>query len=274
MNLSKLSNLQQRIVAGLTGAAILVGGILFSEWTFFTIFLMICCLSLVEFYNLLARSGTPVNRDFGIVAGAIIFTLIFLMESGQVSFLYFYFIFPFLFLLFIIELFRKQEKPFTTIGFTFLGIFYIAIPYGLISVSAYYLGQYNPFIVLGILLMLWGNDIGGYVAGMTMGKHKLFLRVSPKKTWEGSIGGGLLSLVVAAVISTFMTDLKLHQWLTMSMIIVIFGSYGDLVESLFKRSLSIKDSGGLIPGHGGFLDRFDGLLMSSPFIAAYLKIFS
>lgn len=273
MNLNKLSNLQQRIIFGLSGAALLVSGVLISEWTYFLIFFGICLVSLIEFYQLLTKSGIKSNPGFGVLAGITIFILIFLMEKGLVGFQFFYLLFPFMFILFIIELFRKQDTPFATIGYTFLGIIYISIPYGLLNVSAYYLGEYSSGIILGILLLLWGNDVGGYIAGMTIGKHKLFLRVSPKKTWEGSIGGGIMSLVAAFGISFFIPDLAMYQWMILSLIIVVFGSYGDLVESLFKRSLAIKDSGDLIPGHGGFLDRFDGLLLAAPFIAAYLKIF-
>lgn len=106
-----------------------------------------------------------------------------------------------------------------------------------------------------------------------MGRTKLFLRVSPGKTWEGTLGGGLLSILVAIGLSYFFTELTLFQWLCMSVIIVIAGTYGDLVESSFKRSLEIKDSGAAIPGHGGFLDRFDGWLLASPFIAVFLELF-
>jgi len=274
MKLNKLNNLQQRIIAGLIGAAILISGTVISEWTYFLVFFAITLLSLIEFFQLLKKSSLRANSGFGITAGLFIYILFFLVEKEIVDFQFLYLIFPLLFLLFIIELFKEQTTPFATIGYTFLGIIYIAIPFGLLHTTVYLFSTYSWQIILGILLLLWGNDIGGYIAGKTMGRHKLFQRISPKKTWEGSIGGGILSLLVAFAISTFMTDLHLINWIVIAFIIIVFGSYGDLVESSFKRSISIKDSGGLIPGHGGFLDRFDGLLLASPFIISYLKLFA
>ena len=127
---------------------------------------------------------------------------------------------------------------------------------------------------LGCLFLLWASDTGAYFAGTKFGKTKLFERVSPKKSWEGSIGGFIASMIVAYVLSRYFLDLKVWQWFGCGAIIVVAGTYGDLVESLFKRSIHIKDSASTIPGHGGFLDRFDGLLLSIPFIITFLKLFS
>lgn len=272
--LSRLSNLQQRIVAGIIGGILIIAAIALNEWTYFSLFLVLCFLCLKEFYNLLDSAEIKTNKGFGIASGMIIYVLIFLIEKQELNFSFYFLLFPFLFILFITELFKRHERPFFNIAFTFLGIIYIAIPFGLLHVSAYHLQNYSAEIILGILFILWSNDVGGYIAGMTMGKHKLFLRVSPKKTWEGSIGGGILALGIAILISLWFKQLDMIQWMGLAVIIVIFGSYGDLVESLLKRSLAVKDSGASIPGHGGFLDRFDGLILSSPFIAAFLKIIS
>jgi len=126
--------------------------------------------------------------------------------------------------------------------------------------------------VLGMLFILWASDTGAYFSGILFGKKKLFERISPKKTWEGSIGGAFLALVFAYGFSIYFKDLSLVQWLVAAALIVIAGIYGDLVESLFKRSIAIKDSGTSIPGHGGFLDRFDGLLLASPFVAVFISL--
>ncbi len=134
-------------------------------------------------------------------------------------------------------------------------------------------GRYHPLIVIGILLLTWASDTGGYFAGTAFGKTKLFQSISPKKSWEGLIGGAILTLVIAYLISLFADFLPLWKWMVMGVITVVAGTYGDLVESLFKRSIKIKDSGQTLPGHGGFLDRFDALLLSLPFIAAFLKLF-
>ncbi|WP_028979795.1 phosphatidate cytidylyltransferase [Sporocytophaga myxococcoides] len=269
-----MGNLTQRIIAGLAGAFIMVSAICFNEWSYFALVFTICLLSLIEFYNLIEVAEIKPNKIFGVVSGMMIFTLFFLIEKQVLTFDCYFLLFPFLFLLFLMELFRKNDKPFFNIAFTFLGNIYIALPFGLLNVCAFYLQEYNFHIILGILLILWANDIGGYVAGMALGKTKLFFRISPKKTWEGSIGGGLFALAIGFTLSLFWKELDTLHWLIMAAIIVVVGSYGDLVESLLKRSLAIKDSAQTIPGHGGFLDRFDGLLLSSPFIAAFLKIFS
>ena len=149
----------------------------------------------------------------------------------------------------------------------------MAVPFALLNVCVYINGYYSYQIILGLLFIIWASDTGAYFAGPKFGKTKLFERVSPKKSWEGSIGGTIAALVMAAIIATFYNDLFFWEWLVLSVITVVTATYGDLVESLFKRSIAIKDSGTVIPGHGGFLDRFDGLLLSAPFILAYLVLF-
>jgi phosphatidate cytidylyltransferase len=131
---------------------------------------------------------------------------------------------------------------------------------------------YHFQIVLGYLFIVWANDTFAYLTGKTMGKHALFKRISPGKTWEGSLGGLIGSLGVAAVLSLYFSTLLINQWLIIAVIIVVTGTYGDLIKSLMKRSLNIKDSGNILPGHGGMLDRFDSLLGSAPFVFLYLMI--
>lgn len=271
--LSKLSNVNQRIIAGLTGAFLVVSLVCFSEWTYFLLFFSICFFVLNEFYNLLRKADIKPNKIFGISSGMTIYTLVFFIENGLLNFQFYYLLFPFLFCLFLIELFQQNEKPFVNIAFTFLGNIYIAFPFALLHACAFAFGSvYHYEIILGILLLIWANDIGGFFSGMLLGRNKLFIRVSPKKTWEGSVGGALLTIFTGLTLSLFYKDLTAIDWFIMAFVIVVIGSCGDLVESLLKRSLAIKDSGNTIPGHGGFLDRFDSLLLSAPFIAAFLKI--
>ena len=149
----------------------------------------------------------------------------------------------------------------------------MAVPFSLLHVIAFCTGKYQFELVTGILLLTWASDTGGYFAGTLFGKTKLFLRISPKKSWEGFVGGAILTLAIAFLISSYVDILPLWKWMTIGILTVIAGTYGDLVESLFKRSINIKDSSESLPGHGGFLDRFDALLLSLPFIAAFLKLF-
>jgi len=191
----------------------------------------------------------------------------------MIDYSWYFVIFPFATVGFLIKLYRpSDEKPFTNLGFTFLGIIYVSIPFAILHISAFSSGDYSYQIILGLLFFVWASDTGAYFAGIRFGKTKLFARVSPKKSWEGSIGGTLLAFATAFVFSYFFKDLPQWKWFAMAGIMVIVGTYGDLIESLFKRSMEVKDSGSVIPGHGGFLDRFDGLLLSAPFIAAFLKL--
>ena len=272
--LKKYSNLTQRIITAFVGAAVVVFGIVYSEWTYFAIFFTICLLALIEFYRLSGLDGMAPQKSFGTLSGLTIFCLSFFIERGDISFRYYFLIFPLVSCVYMIKLYKKFErKPFTNIAFTFLGIFYVAVPFALLNIATFENGFYNFEIIFGCLFILWATDTGAYFAGTFFGKRKLFERISPKKSWEGALGGALLAFVFALVIARYFDTLEFWQWMGIASIIVVGGIYGDLVESLLKRSIEIKDSGTSLPGHGGFLDRFDGLLISAPFIVAFLEIF-
>ena len=271
--LNNYSNLTQRIVTGLAGTALMVSCILWNEWTYYGIFLFICVMSQLEFYKLTGIDGQVPLKSYGTFCGAALFTITFLQMKGIVSPDAYFIIFPLFTIIYLLKLYKKKErKPFTNIAFTFMGILYIALPFSLLNIIAFSSGTYDWRIVTGLLLLLWSSDTGAYFAGVNFGKRKLFERISPKKSWEGFLGGAALSLTMAVIISQYFENQSLGQWLSLSTIIIIAGTYGDLVESLFKRSISIKDSSSSIPGHGGFLDRFDGLLLAIPFIISYIKL--
>lgn len=273
--LNNLSNLQQRIIAAILGVAIILSGILYSEWTFILLFCAISVLTQLEFYKLLGLDGNLPLTYYGTMCGVFINIITFLIEKELVDFHNYFLISPLVTMIFFIKLYKKKDaKPFQNIAFTFLGIIYVAMPFSLISVLALRGGVYNYEIVLGSLLLLWATDIGAYFAGTYFGKRKLFERVSPKKSWEGAVGGALFAAIIAFVLSIYFKTYAPWQWYCIGALIVVAGTLGDLVESLFKRSMAIKDSGSSIPGHGGFLDRFDGLLLSAPFIVTFVKIFS
>lgn len=268
------SNLTQRIITGLAGSAVIITGIVYSPWTYFAIFAFITVITLLEFYKLSGLDGMIPQKTFGTICGLLIFCASFFIEMEHISWRYYFLIFPLISCVYMIKLYKKFErKPFTNIAFTILGIFYVAMPFALLNIAAFENGNYNYEIMLGCLLILWANDTGGFIAGTLFGKTKLFERISPKKSWEGAVGGAVLGLLFAWGISYYFVTLAFWQWMVISVLIVIGGDYGDLVESLLKRSIEIKDSGDSLPGHGGFLDRFDGLLISAPFIVAFLEIF-
>jgi phosphatidate cytidylyltransferase len=272
--LNKYSNLTQRIITALLGVAVIIFGVVFSEWTYFAVFFIICFFSLREFYALSGLDGMVPLKTFGTICGLVIYCLSFLIEQGTISYRYYFLFFPMISLVYIIKLYKKLErKPFTNIAFTFLGIFYVAMPFALLNIAAFENGSYNFEIIFGCLFILWATDTGAYFAGTLFGKRKLFERISPKKSWEGALGGAVLALIFAYIMAINFHTLAFWQWMSIAVLIIVGGVYGDLVESLLKRSIEIKDSGDALPGHGGFLDRFDGLLISAPFIVAFLEIF-
>ena len=272
--LSRYNNLTQRLITAVVGAVIVTACILFSEWTYFLVFFVVCLFSQLEFYRLVRIDAWSPLVFFGTFCGLLLYSLVFVIEKGYLGHTFYMAIFPVLSLIFLIKLYKKtEEKPFTNIAFTFTGIIYIALPLSLLHLITYSQGHYSWHIVIGLLLIQWASDTGAYFAGTWFGKRKLFERISPMKSWEGSIGGTIVALGMAFFLSFYFTDLSLEQWIIVTAIIVIAGTYGDLVESLFKRSVEIKDSGTKLPGHGGFLDRFDSFLLSIPFLVTYLLIF-
>ena len=174
---------------------------------------------------------------------------------------------------FIQELFKKSEAPFTNIGYTYLGLLFTIIPFTFFHAMAYVDGPFNYHFPLAFLLMLWANDTGAYLTGRWLGRTKLFERHSPKKTWEGTIGGILLSVITITICGYFLLKADIMQLIIISAIGGIAGIFGDLFESSLKRKAGVKDSGNIMPGHGGFLDRFDSLLLATIFVWLYVKLF-
>nr|WP_040400329.1 phosphatidate cytidylyltransferase [Cecembia lonarensis] len=274
-NINNYSNLGQRVITAFIGAVIIIAGSVISPWLYFLIFGLILGFAQMEFYRLTGLDGMLPLKSFGTFLGITIFTLSFLIGIGHLDDKFYFLIFPLASLVFFIKLYRKSDKkPFTGVAFTFLGIFYVAVPFSMLNVAAFAVdGNFHYEVIVGSLFILWASDTGAYFAGTKFGKTKLFERVSPKKSWEGFLGGAALAFLVAYFLSKNFNSLPEWKWLSIATIIIIAGTYGDLIESLFKRSIEIKDSGRSLPGHGGFMDRFDGLLLSAPFIAAFLKIF-
>ena len=269
-----------RAITGALFVAILLVSVYFGALSTFFLFILIVALGTNELYALVKKSKeiAPI-KQLGITTSNLFFITSTLAIQNIIPFKYIAFPFMLLFFLFIVELYRKSKHPFSNIAYTILGSIYVSFPFILLFHLAYY--QDNAFgtdfsfhIIWGFFFMLWANDTGAYLSGRFFGKHKLFERISPKKTWEGSIGGGLLAIGIGYINAIFYPELSLTQWMVVAIITVIFGGLGDLVESMLKRSLNIKDSGTLLPGHGGILDRFDGLFLSVPFIYCYLVLIS
>lgn len=274
-NINNYSNLGQRAITAFVGASVIIVGSVYSDWAYFLIFASILGFSQMEFYKLSGLDGMLPLKSFGTFMGLMIFCLTFMIQKEHLRTEFLYLIFPIVSLTFFIKLYKKTDKkPFTGVAFTFLGIFYVAVPFSLLNLAVFSVNAvYNYEILIGCLLILWATDTGAYFAGTRFGKTKLFERVSPKKSWEGFLGGAFSAILVAFILTRYFHAIEDWKWLVIAGIIIIAGTYGDLIESLFKRSIEIKDSGKVLPGHGGFMDRFDGLLLSAPFITAFLKMF-
>ncbi|MBL4710748.1 MAG: phosphatidate cytidylyltransferase [Flavobacteriales bacterium] len=274
-----MSNFGERLLTGVLFVLVLLGSIVQSEFTSSILFFVIILLCQREFYGFFKASDIKAQSLVGILGGLGFFLASVIAHQANLKFNTLFLIVPLLFFVFIIELFRNRPNPIPNIAYTVLGIIYVAVPFTLLHELSYYSNyqfgkEYNYEVLLGYFFVLWANDTGAYLVGRKLGRTKLFERISPKKTWEGSLGGALMGLLIGYVNSIIFTGLDTITWMSLALIVVIFGSLGDLVESLFKRSLGIKDSGKLLPGHGGVLDRFDGIFISAPMVYTFLRILS
>lgn len=266
--------MKTRAITGFFFVIVMLASVLLGHYTFGIFYLLLGILALREFYGLIKQSGIQPNQSTGILNGIFIY-VIFALITYKDDPIYHKLVFLLALTLsavFIQELYKKSEAPFTNIAYTIMGIIYAVLPFTFFHALAYIGGSFNFHIPLAFLIMLWANDTGAYLSGYFFGRTKLFERHSPKKTWEGFIGGVAISALAAYIISIYYRDLPWTQWVTIAVLIGCFGTLGDLVESMFKRSINIKDSGGILPGHGGLLDRFDGLLLSAPIVYAYLYL--
>lgn len=269
-----MTNLMLRTLTG-SGLVILVlAAVWFGPYSFTALLLLITLLSLREFYRLLQVPGARPYQT----AGAILSGCLLLSSLGVTSTLlnwrWLLLPLPIAFGIFMVALYRRQaQKPFTELALTYLGVTVIALPLCFFAVLPFLsqpAGHYGFELPLGCFVLLWANDTGAYLTGRSLGKHWLFHRISPKKTWEGSLGGAAMALAAAYILSMYFALLSVPEWVILSVIIVVTGTYGDLFKSLLKRSVGVKDSGTILPGHGGMLDRFDSLLGSAPFVYCYL----
>jgi len=271
-----VNNLATRSLTAVFFVIAMVGSALLGQTVFSVLLLIITVLSLNEFVTIVTSDTVKPALWPTIVTGLITYGFFAANAMGFMAAKGLLALIPFIFLLFIVELWRNKTNPFTNIAFSLLGIIYISLPLGLLMYffdPVVLSGPYHYGIVLGFLLILWLNDTGAYFVGSLIGKHKLFERISPGKTWEGSFGGAIFALLTAWGLSFLFRQLDLLHWMILAIIIVISGTLGDLVESMLKRSLGIKDSGDILPGHGGMLDRFDAVLLAAPFVFVYLALF-
>ena len=280
----KKKNLIVRSITGVLFVAIMVAGFL-NSMAMILLFTIITGLTLWEYTGLVNDrvADVNVNRFISTVGGVYFFIAIAMWSISVVK--GFAVMMPYvltIIYLLISELYAKNRNAVTNMAYTMLGQMYIALPLALINVLAFKRDEYGNFsgydmlLPLSVFILLWANDSGAYCFGSMFGKHKLFPRISPGKTWEGSVGGGIFAVVIAGVIGILANSgseahvLNVAQWLGLGAVVVVFGTWGDLVESLFKRTIGVKDSGKILPGHGGMMDRFDSSLLAIPAAVLYL----
>ena len=277
-----MNNFIVRTITGVLFVAVLVCSFLRPQ-AMVLLFALITGLTIWEFTGLVnEREHVTVNRLISTVAGVYFFFAVAGFSSELTPSAVFIPYLVSIIYLMVAELYLKNDDPIHSWAYTMMAQIYIALPFSLLNTLAFHLAPqgyvaYDAILPLSVFVFLWINDTGAYLCGSLLGKHKLFPRISPGKSWEGSIGGGILVIAVAVLVWYLADQYQLNQlgltaveWAGLGLTVVIFGTWGDLVESLFKRTLGIKDSGNILPGHGGMLDRFDSSLLAIPAAVVYL----
>lgn len=268
-----MKNLIIRFLSGTVFVAVALVSLLAGKYLYAIFFALVLTGGLSEFYNFMKNSDIRPGKGTGIVTGIVLFGISFFVASGKLQAICYLIFLPFLLFFFVAELYREKKYPLENIAAGILGIVYVAFP---ISLSNFIVfsreGSYSPGLMIALLLLIWTYDSGAYLFGVTLGKHRLFERISPKKSWEGVIGGILVALAASWVISGTIPEIPLTDWIILTLLIVIASTFGDLSESLLKRQFGLKDSSQLIPGHGGLLDRFDSFLFAVPVFVCYLEL--
>jgi phosphatidate cytidylyltransferase len=261
-----------------------MGGFWLHPVSFFITGLIILVGTQYEYYLMIRNNGVHPQMVNGIVLGVTVYTISTLIAAGMIPKNSCLALLPMMSLIMIIELYRKQQKPFESLAHTFFSVVYTGIPFSLFPFSAFSRTGldsllphgniiFSPGIIVGFFILLWANDTGAYLTGISFGRHRLMERISPKKSWEGFFGGAVIAIVAAWLLSGWLGVVDTTGWIIIAVIISLAGTYGDLIESMLKRSLGVKDSGSIMPGHGGFLDRFDSTIISFPLVYLFISLF-
>lgn len=265
-----MSNMLVRAITGFFFVSFIILATVLGGWYFQVLFGLVTVLTLNEFYTIFKNVTVKPNLSQGLIIGTLLYLLSLYSINQQELNIYLIGLLVLLFpLVGFVELYRKNKTPFQNMGVTLIGLFYVVLPFILINVMRLNSDNYWP--VLSIFILTWFSDTFAYLVGRKIGKRKLFERISPNKSWEGFIGGLVFSVLAGLVIAYFTED-SFVKYTLYGVIISSFGTLGDLIESMLKRSLKIKDSGTILPGHGGLLDRFDAVIFTIPIIY-FLELF-
>ena len=275
-----MKKLLVRIATGATFAIILLASILYNKISFGALFLLVTLLSVNEFCSITKKyKATTFNTWLTVLGGGYLFFATFMIFHGakQVNPLTMYS--PYIAIVaytFVRQLFDTESKPLDNYAYFTLSQVYVALPLALLNILATVGAEegstYSWLLPITIFLFIWCNDTGAFFVGCSIGKHKMFERISPKKTWEGFIGGTVVTIAAGVAMSYIFDTMNIWQWMGMAAVVVAAGTLGDLVESSMKREMEIKDSSNILPGHGGMLDRFDSTLLAIPCVLVYLNL--
>lgn len=255
-----MNNILVRGMSGAVFVVVVIGSMYYSVYSALVCLSVFTLLGLTEFYGLFKASDKiSVASWAGVLQGMYIFITCSLVCIYMIPWIYVALSIPLLFIGLLVELWRKQENPILNLGVQYFGLFYVVLPF----LVMFFMAVQNKYFLIHMFLLIWSNDTFAFLTGKMMGKTKLFERISPNKTWEGTIGGIVMTIGVAILIAYF-TDQLYAFWIPAALLIAASAIFGDLLESLFKRSLNIKDTGNIMPGHGGILDRFDAALFAAP----------
>lgn len=272
-----MSSLSMRSLTGALFGLFVLGSVFLGP-LFFALAMLLVQLGLVwEFMRLAGIMNARLHKPFLLISSIALYLYMVLAGWGILAIDVYLaaVVFPVFLLLLIAEIYKPGEADFRSLFFTIFALIYITIPIAMLNLI-YAIGknQSNSLeIIIALFMIIWVYDTFAYLVGVRFGKHRLFERISPKKSWEGLIGGSLFTIVFTLVFSGYFTALNLWQWLSVAVIIIIFGTFGDLFESRLKRMAGIKDSGNILPGHGGLLDRFDAILFAAPAVWCFLVLF-
>lgn len=270
-----MKDLARRSITGVVYILLMLCGAAFNPVVFALIFGGFMFLTQLEFYNLVEKAGSKPRKNMGLGMGILFFVICFGMVNSLLPVKSYLIFVPALSILLLFEAFSDRTAILQNSAITFTGFVYVAIPFGLLHFFVHpgypNYPVFNSNVLIGVFFIVWIYDSMAYMTGSRLGKHKISKRISPNKSWEGLIGGAVFALLMGVLNSVLFPQPTIGEWLVISVLVIIFGTLGDMFESIIKRRLRVKDSGKMLPGHGGLLDRFDSLLFVIPVVYVWLS---